>query len=166
MYIVKMLSYIIAIITPIITFIKVIAKYLKNKPNSKLKIFGKSTVINIISFFTVYCIPFICYFSILNLHINCRLIINILILIVAILAMILCPLLLVKDQYKTKNSFLIVEDYKLFNHDQKSFYQYSKNMSQIIANDFINNRLDNTVNLDKINNTRKNKHQLSKVTHI
>ncbi|MCD8923053.1 hypothetical protein [Staphylococcus epidermidis] len=166
MYIIKMLSYIVTIITSIFTFIKVIVKYLKNKPNSKLKIFAKSSFISIILFSTVYFIPFFCFFSIFNFHINSRLIKNILMLIVAILAMILCPLLLVKEQYKTKNSFLIAEDYKLFDRDQKSFYQYSKNMSQIIANDFINNRLNNTVNLDKINIIRKNKHQLSKISHI
>lgn len=165
MKLIKFLSSIIPIITAIIMFVKGIINYLKNNPESKLKIFSQSIVTSIATFMIIYGIAafYYGYFELTHSK-HFRMVELIAILLVTIITIIITPMYLVKDWYKIRYAFVIAEDYKLFNKDQKNFTRYAKTASEDLANDFINNTLNSSVKLDKINSLRNNNHRLSKIT--
>ncbi len=159
------LSSIVSIIIAIIPLFKGIINYVKNNPGSKLKIYGYSIVNSVGTFIFVYIIAGVYYFYVvLNFSDHSRLFKSIPGLFVPIITITISFLFLVKDRYKVKYAFVIAEDYKLFNKDQKYFTRYTEATSKNLANDFINNKLKSSVKLNKINSLRNEKHQLSKIT--
>lgn len=163
--VVSIITGVIAIISTLYYAIKSIIKYLTNNPESKLKIFGQSIITSFATYVVINGIALILYFSVtLNFSKYANLIEFIAMLLVATVLIIIFPLFIVKDWYKNRNAFVIAEDYKLFNNDQRYFSEYSKITSESIANDFINNTLDSEVKLNDINTKRKNMHSLSKVS--
>lgn len=163
--VVSIITGVIAIISTLYYAIKSIIKYLTNNPESKLKIFGQSIIASVATYVVINGIALILYFSVtLNFFKYANLIEFIAMLLVATVLIIIFPLFIAKDWYKNRNAFVIAEDYKLFNNDQKHFSEYSKITSESVANDFINNTLDSEVKLDYINTKRKDMHSLNKVS--
>lgn len=161
----KNLSTLVTMFTGIYMFVNGIRNYLKSNPNSKLKIYGQSMVISIATFMIVYSIATLYYgYFELNLSKSSAVIELIPMLIVITITIIITPFFLVKDWYKIRYAFIIAEDYKLFNKDQKNFTRFAKTANEDLANDFINNKLNSSVKLDKIKDLRQNMHQLSKIT--
>lgn len=165
MKIITFLSGFVSILTSLYFFIKGIVKYLENNPQSKLRIFGRSIIGSLSSHLIVYMIAGIYYFFITQNFPNINKLFEFIpILIVGIAAIIVTPLFIVKDWYKRRNAFIIAEDNKLFEKDNKNFNQYAKTTSKIIAYEYIKSSLVSEVKLDGINNLRKSKHRLSKIT--
>src|SRR5699024_11611000 len=88
------------------------------------------------------------------------------ILLTSIVLIILLLLYLVKDEYKTRNAFVIARDYIRFNKDKEHFTENSKSVSENVADDFIDNNLNKASKdaLDCINHEKEQMHKLNKVT--
>ena len=89
---------------------------------------------------------------------------NVTFIIFAIAGIGIAPLFMVKDWYKNRNAFIISEDIKQFEKDNKYFNQYAKVNNEKIAYDYIKFSVVNEVKLNSIDNLKNNKHRLSKVT--
>ncbi|MGJ5711064.1 hypothetical protein [Staphylococcus equorum] len=167
MEVLKALGAIVPIGTTIYFIIKGTMKYLKDNPESKLRIYGQSIIGSFASYMVVNIIALIYYyFIILNSSYDSKLLELISILIVATAGIITSVLFLFKDWYKRKNAFIIAEDNKLFEKDRKHFNQYAKTISEIIAYDYINGSLNCKVKINEINKKRSNKHRLHKEATI
>lgn len=146
-----------------------IVKYMKNNPESKLKIFGQSIITSIATYVAVnaIAIALIIYLGVnLYLYNYTDLIELMAILLTSSVLIIVLPIYLVKDWYKNRNAFVIARDYIRFNKDKKHYTQYSKAISKNIADDFIDNNINSVSEeaLDCINHEKEQMHKLSKVT--
>lgn len=145
-----------------------IVKYMKNNPESKLKIFGQSILTSVATYVAVNAIALMIYLSVnLYLYNYTDLIELIAILLTSsVLIIVLLPLYLVKDWYKTRNAFVIARDYLRFNKDKEHFTRYSKAISTNVADDFIDNNINSVSEeaLNCINHEKEQMHKLSKVT--
>jgi len=140
---------------------------IKNNPESKLKIFGQSIITSVATYVAVNAIALLIYSGVnLYLYDHTDLAELIAILLTSSVLTIVLPLYLVKDGYKTRNAFVIARDYIRFNKDKEHFTQYSKSISKNVADDFIDNNLNNVSEeaLDCINHEKEQMHELNKVT--
>ncbi|MBO1217461.1 hypothetical protein J3T79_13580 [Staphylococcus nepalensis] len=144
-----------------------IYKYIKNNPESKLKIFGQSIITSVATYVAVNAIALLIYLGVnLYFYNYTDLAELIAILLTSITLIIVLPLYLVKDEYKTRNAFVITRDYIRFNKDKEHFTEYSKAISENVADDFIDNNFNNVSEeaLDCINHEKEQMHKLNKVT--
>lgn len=142
-------------------------RYIKNNPESKLKIFGKSIITSIATYVALNAIALIIYLGVnLYLYNHTDLAKLIAILLTSIVLVVMLPLYGVKDVYESRNAFVIARDYIRFNKDKEHFSEYSKSVSENVADDFIDNNLNNLSKdaLDCINHEEKQMHKLNKVT--
>lgn len=151
----------IGAIAPLISVVSMIwagiVKYMKNNPESKLKIFGQSIITSVAIYVAVNAIALLIYLGVnLYFYNYTDLIELIAILLTSSVLIIVLPLYLVKDGYKTRNAFVIARDYIRFNKDKEHFTQYSKSISKNVADDFIDNNLNNVSEeaLDCINHEK------------
>lgn len=144
-----------------------IYKYIKNNPESKLKIFGQSIITSVATYVAVNAIALLIYLGVnLYFYNYTDLAELIAILLTSIVLIIMLPLYLVKDEYKTRNAFVIARDYIRFNKDKEHFTENSKSVSENVADDFIDNNLNKASKdaLDCINHEKEQMHKLNKVT--
>jgi len=144
-----------------------IYKYIKNNPESKLKIFGQSIITSVATYVAVNAIALLIYLGVnLYFYNYTDLAELIAILLTSIVLIIMLPLYLVKDEYKTRNAFVIARDYIRFNKDKEHFTENSKSVSENVADDFIDDNLNNVSEeaLDCINHEKEQMHNLNKVT--
>ncbi|PTI73861.1 hypothetical protein BU064_13045, partial [Staphylococcus succinus] len=121
-----------------------IYRYIKNNPESKLKIFGKSIITSIATYVALNAIALIIYLGVnLYLYNHTDLAKLIAILLTSIVLVVMLPLYGVKDVYESRNAFVIARDYIRFNKDKEHFSEYSKSVSENVADDFIDNNLNN-----------------------
>jgi uncharacterized membrane protein YbhN (UPF0104 family) len=144
-----------------------IYKYMKNNLKSKLKIFGQSIIASIATYVVVNAIALLIYLGVnLYFYNYTDLAELIAILLTSIVLIIVLPLYLVKDGYKNRNAFIIARDYIRFNKDKEHFTEYSKVISENVADDFIDKNFNNLSEeaLDCINHEKEQMHKLNKVT--
>ncbi|WP_445266755.1 hypothetical protein [Staphylococcus equorum] len=154
----------ISVVTMVFTGIY---KYIKNNPESKLKIFGQSIITSVATYVAVNAIALLIYLGVnLYFYNYADLAELIAILLTSIVLIIVLPLYLVKDEYKTRNAFVIARDYIRFNKDKEYFTEHSKSVSENVADDFIDNNLNSVSEeaLNCINHEKKQMHKLNKVT--
>lgn len=162
----------IAAAAPIISALYIaitgIVKYIKNNPESKLKIVAQSTLSSFATNVAVNAIALIIYIGVnLYFYSYAKNIVPIVIILISLVVIILLILFIIKDYYKRKYAFIIAMDYNRLKKEREQYSTFSRNLSENIANHFIdNNNFDDVIEkeLDAIKREKTQIHKLNKVT--
>lgn len=166
MQIISVLSATLSVITTLYFLSKKVVKYLKENPESKLKLLWQSLLGSVATHILVAILCFLYYVIILQNSPNItEHIENATFIVFSIVGIGIVPLFMVKDWYKNRNAFIISEDIKQFEKDNKYFNQYAKANNEKIAYDYIKFSVVNIVKLNSIDNLKNSKHRLSKITN-